>query len=196
MTPAAAATMCATRKENLLAGLVAARADLTELARASEVEVQAVLHAFKGLASQTDMILKQAAAIVGCVQEKSMGSVLSSVQALSLTIRDFLGQRLQAVSTIVETLQDEENLLLRLIVLTQSQEAISRHLRALSVLTNVEVAHLGSAGGNFQLLAQELSTFSKALAPANSGTRAGHGKSQADYRGYPQRAGRQPSPIA
>jgi uncharacterized protein YukE len=164
MTVAAAATMSATRKEYLLAGLAVARADLTELARSSEVEVQAVLHAFKGLASQTDMILKQAAAIVGCVQEKSMGSVLSSVQALSLTIRDFLGQRLQAVSTIVETLQDEENLLLRLIVLTQSQEAISRHLRALSVLTNVEVAHLGSAGGNFQLLAQELSTFSKALA--------------------------------
>lgn len=164
MTAAAAATMSATRKQNLLAGLAVAHADLTELARSSEVEVQAVSHAFKGLASQTDMILKQAAAIVDCVEEKSMASVFSSVQSLSLTVRDFLGHRLEAVSTIVETLRDEERLLLRLITLTQSQEAISRHLRALSVLTNVEVAHLGSTGGNFQLLAQELSTFSKALA--------------------------------
>jgi hypothetical protein len=164
MTAAAAATMSANRKEILLAGLSVARADLVKLSRASEVVVQEASHAFKGLATQTDMILKQAAAIVGCIQEKSMASVLSGVQALSLTVRDFLGKRLEAVNTIVATLQDEENLLLRLMVLTQSQEAVSRHLRALSVLTNVEVAHLGTAGANFQLLAQELSTFSKALA--------------------------------
>ncbi len=164
MTAAAAATMSANRKEQLLAELAAAHADLAELARSSEVEVQAVAHAFKALASQAETVLRQAAAIVDCVEEKSMASVFSSVQSLSLTVRDFLGHRLQAVSTIVETLQDEESLLLRLITLTQSQEAISRHLRALSVLTNVEVAHLGSTGGNFQLLAQELSTFSKALA--------------------------------
>jgi len=151
-------------KQNLLAGLAAAHADLTELALSSEDEVQRVLQAFKGLASQTDTILKQAAAIVGCVEEKSMASVFSSVQSLSLTVRDFLGRRLDAVSTIIETLQHQENLLLRLMILTQGQEAISQHLRTLSVLTNVEVAHVGGSVGTFQLLAQELSSFSKALA--------------------------------
>jgi hypothetical protein len=150
-------------RQSLREGLAAAQADLTDVARSIEKEVQRVSHTFKGLASETDTILKQAAAIVGCVEEKSIASVLSSVESLVLTVRDFLGRRLEAVSTIIETLKDEETLLLRLIILTQSQEAISRHLRTLSVLTNVEVAHVGGTIGNFQLLAQELSTFSRSL---------------------------------
>jgi hypothetical protein len=92
-----------------------------------------------------------------------MGSVLASVQSLCLTVKDFLGQRLEAATTILGTLQEEEKSLLQLIRVTQGQEAIARHLRALSVLTNVEVARLGSSGGNFQLLAEELSSFSKSL---------------------------------
>ena len=120
--------------------------------------------AFKGLATQAEILLKQAATIVSCVEKESMSSVLSSVQSLCLTLREFLGRRLKAATAILETLQQQEQLLLQLILITQNQEGIASHLRALSVLTNVEVARLGSTGGNFQLLAQELSKFSKSLA--------------------------------
>jgi hypothetical protein len=153
----------ADRKAEFLALLAGAGAELERLARSSESEIESVSHAFKGLAAQADTILQQAAAIVGCIEKESMGSVLASVQSLCLTVKDFLGQRLEAATTILGTLQEEEKSLLQLIRVTQGQEAIARHLRALSVLTNVEVARLGSSGGNFQLLAEELSSFSKSL---------------------------------
>ena len=155
--------LSADRKTQFLAVLAGAGADLERLARSSEVEIEAISRAFKSLAGQADTILQQAAAIVGCIEKESMGRVLASVQSLCLTVKDFLGRRLEAATTILGTLQEEEKSLLQLIRVTQSQEAIARHLRALSVLTNVEVAHLGSSGGNFQLLAQELCSFSKSL---------------------------------
>ena len=151
------------RKAEFLAILAGAGADLERMACSSESEIESVAHAFKSLASQADTILKQAASIVGCIEKESMGSVLARVQSLCVTVKDFLGRRLEAATTILGTLREEEKSLLQLIRVSQSQEAIAGHLRALSVLTNVEVAHLGSTGGNFQLLAQELSSFSKSL---------------------------------
>ncbi len=153
----------ADRKAEFLALLAGAGADLERLARSSEAEIESVSQAFKSLASQADAILQPAAAIVGSIEKESMASVLASVQSLCLTVKDFLGRRLEAATAILGTLREEEESLLHLISVTQSQEAIARHLRALSLLTNVEVAHLGSAGDNFQLLAQELSSFSKSL---------------------------------
>jgi hypothetical protein len=155
--------MTADPKAGSLAILDRALAGLERLERSSGQEVEAVSHAFKNLASQADTILQKAAAIVGCVEKESMGTVFSSVQSLCFTVKDFLGRRLEAATTILDALGEEEKFLRQLIRVTQKQEAIARHLRALSVLTNVEVPHLGRTGSNFQLLAQELSTFSKSL---------------------------------
>lgn len=164
MTAAVALTTNADCKQEFLSVLACAEADLNRLTRSSAADVESVARAFKSLASQAEILLKQAAAIVGCIQQESMTTALSSVQALCQSVRQSLERRLEAATAILRTLQDEENLLRQLMVVTQSQEAIARHLRALSVLTNVEVARLGGTGGNFQLLAQELSTFSKSLA--------------------------------
>ncbi len=155
--------MRAENEAQWVAVLACAQAELERLARSSETEIESVSIAFKSLASQADTILQQAAGIVGCIEKEGMGSVFASVQSLCLTVKDFLGRRLEAATTIFGTLQKEEKPLLRLIRVTESQETVARHLRALSVLTNVEVAHLGSTGGNLQLLAQELSSFSKSL---------------------------------
>lgn len=160
---AATATLGAHRHAEFLAVVDGARSDLDGLARASEAEVDAVSHVFKVLAGQADTVLQQAAAIVSFIEKDSMGAVLSGVQSLCLTVKDLLGRRLEAAANILDTLQEQEELLTHLTRSAQSQEAIARHLRALSVLTNVEVAHLGNSGGNFQLLAHELSTFSKSL---------------------------------
>ncbi len=163
MGAASPVALMADRKAKYLAVLAAAGDSLDRLARSSETEIEAVAHAFKSLAGQADTILKQAGAIVGCIENEGMGSVLGSVQSLCVTVKDFLGRRLEAATTILGTLREEEKLVRQLIPVTRSQEAIARHLSALSVLTNVEVAHLGGSGGNFQRLAQELASFSRLL---------------------------------
>ncbi len=150
-------------KADSLAILEGAHSDLERLARSSETEVKSVSLAFKSLAQQADAILGQAAAMISGVDKQSMGTVFSNVQSLCGSARDFLERRLEAATGILATLHEEEKLLRQLTIVTQSQEEIARHLRVLSVLTNVEMAHLGGIGGNFQLLAQELSTFSKSL---------------------------------
>ena len=91
--------------------LTEVRADLDELARQSEKEIESVTHTFKGLAGQANTILKQAAGIVGCVEKEGVGTVLSKVQSLCMTVSDFLEKRLMAATTIIETLKSEEKLL-------------------------------------------------------------------------------------
>ena len=151
------------QKIQVSATLANAGADLERLGRSSEVEIESAMQAFKKLATQADVVLRQAAAIVGRIEEESMTTVLASVQALCLTVRTFLQRRLEAATTILGTLSDEQKLLEQLTLVSHRQKTIARHLRGLSVLTNVEVAHLGTAGGNFQVLAAELSQFSNTI---------------------------------
>ena len=147
----------------LTAGLAAAQAELTRLASSSEVEVSKVTHAFRSLAGEAGQILRQSAGIVASVGNENMNTALSTVQALSETVQKLLGQRVDAATSILETLQTEEVLLSRLAWTTQCQEAIAGHLKALSVLTNVEVAQMGEAGSGFQFLARELYSFAKSV---------------------------------
>jgi hypothetical protein len=151
------------RKGKCLALLARAQADLDLVSTVGESAIQAVSRAFEKLAHEVRTILQLAAGIVGSVEKEKMSAVLGQVRTQCLTAKEFIGRRLDAAATIHGTLQTEEGLLWQLTLVTHRQEAIVRYLRALRVLTNIEVAHLGSAGANFQLLAQELSTFSKSL---------------------------------
>ncbi len=137
--------------------------DLGELNACSEAEMESLGGAFEILAAEAKTVLQHANEIVACVQNERVDSVLSDVKVTCEGSRSFLEERLEAATTILATLEQLEQMLRQLTLATHSQEAIARHLRALSVLTNIEVAHLGAAGHNFQLLAQELSTFSKDL---------------------------------
>ncbi len=151
------------RKAELLAVLAQVQADLSLLSSTSETEIQAVAGTFKSLAGEAAAILQQATTIVGCVEKEAISTVLPQVQTLCLAAKSSIEQRLDAASAIQGSLAKEQVMLQQLKVVGERQEAIARHLRALRVLTNIEVTHLGDAGGNFQLLAQELSTFSKSL---------------------------------
>jgi hypothetical protein len=143
--------------------LTNANADLASLAQSSEREIATVMQAFNNLAGQTEKILKQAAAIVNSVSDESVTSVSVHVRSLSVTVQQFLKERLEAATTILQTLQQEERLLRQLTWVTHCQEAVAGHLRALSVLTNVEVAQLGCVGSGFQFLARELYAFAKSV---------------------------------
>jgi hypothetical protein len=141
-----------------------AKDELQALSRASESEIESVARAFEGLAGHADTILNLAAAIFRCVENENVSSVLPKVQALGATARGFLADRLQATTGILESVTAEVKLLRQLSLSTRDQAAIAFEIKALSVLTNIEVARLGAVGEGFQYLAHELADFSKSVA--------------------------------
>ncbi len=140
-----------------------ATGELQALAITTETEIGAVARTFEGLAGYADTIMLLAAAIVECVENESVRSVLPKVQALGAAARQFMEERLQATAGILETVTKEVNVLGELSRVTQGQAAIAIETKALSVLTNIEVAHLGDVGAGFQYLARELAGFSKSV---------------------------------
>jgi len=141
--------------------LAQAEGELCAMARLVDSEIGAVARAFEVLAGHADTILQLAAAIVGCVENESISSVLPKVQTLGAAARRFIEDRLQATTGILETVTREVKLLHQLSLVTSGQEAIAFKIKTLSVLTNIEVAHLGTVGAGFHYLANELADFSK-----------------------------------
>ncbi len=154
--------MSADRQAGLLALLADADGRLHRVAQQSETEVAAVARVFKNLARQAETVLQTVGAIVDCA-EKGTGTGLAQVRSLCVAVRVFLEQRLEAATTILRALESEEKLLRKLTQVMQRQEAVASQLKALSVLTNVEVSQLGSVGGDFHLLARELAAFSNSV---------------------------------
>ncbi len=136
---------------------------LQALACTTETQVRSVAKVFEDMAGHTSTILKTAAALVGCVEKENIAAVMPKVQILGAAARRFIGDRLQASAGILKTVDTEVNLLQQLSVVSRSQEAIAVQIKALSVLTNIEVAHLGAVGAGFQYLANELADFSRAV---------------------------------
>lgn len=155
--------MTSQERAEFLAVFASVRTALEHLAAQSESEIGEVAYLFKSLATRAETVLRQAAAIAGLVDSESAAAVRDQVKSLCAAVGRVLQQRLEAATTVLEALEEEEKLLHQLIDVTERQEAVAVHLQALSVLTNVEVAQLGAAGGDFQLLAQELSAFSKSV---------------------------------
>jgi hypothetical protein len=150
-------------RSDLLTSLAETQAVLARLGSEGEVAMEVAARTFKGLAGQADAILKGAGAIAACVDPQNLGDVLDAIQSLCLTVSVLLERRLAAAASILNSLKEEDRLLKQLTQITHRQEAIASHLGTLSVLTDVEVARLGSAGGDFVVLARELSSFSKAI---------------------------------
>lgn len=147
----------------IIAALEKAQADLRDMSVIVEREIAKVATAFESLAGDADSILNLAAAIVACVEDENISSVLPKVQSLGNAARKFIRERLQATTGILETVATEMNLLRELAVFTRGQRTIALETQALSVLTNIEAARLGAVGDEFQFLARELADFSKTL---------------------------------
>jgi hypothetical protein len=154
--------MSVDRQAGFLALLADADGRLHRVAQQSETEIVAVARVFKNLAGQAETVLQTVGAIVDCA-EKGTGTGLAQVRSLCVAVRVFLEQRLEAATTILRALESEEKLLRKLTQVMQRQEAVASQLKALSVLTNVEVSQLGSMGGDFHLLASELAAFSNSV---------------------------------
>jgi methyl-accepting chemotaxis protein len=140
-----------------------AGSDLQWLLSNTESAINGLVDAFQDLAEHTETTLKLAAAIVDCVQDESVTSVLPSVRAMGIAARHFLSERLQSTSGILETVTAEMELLHQLSKVTEGQTEIALRINMLTVHTKIEVAHLGSMGKGFEYLAQELAEFSRSL---------------------------------
>jgi methyl-accepting chemotaxis protein len=138
--------------------------DLLWLLRTTEDAINKLVTAFQDLTGHTDSTLTLAASIVDRVEDESVASVLPSVRALGSEARQFLGERVQATSGILETVTKEMELLHQLATVTGGQAEIALKINMLTVHTKIEVAHLGSVGAGFEYLARELADFSQALA--------------------------------
>jgi hypothetical protein len=140
-----------------------AGSELRALAHASESEVERVVQAFEGLTSRTDSIMNLAAAMVGCVANDSVRSVLPNVETLGAATRRFIIDRMEATSGILGILTREVQFLRDLSAVTRGQSAIALETKALSLLTNIEVDRLGPEGASFRYLAGELAEFSRSM---------------------------------
>ena len=129
-------------KTEAVRAIAGAQGELTALSRITEREIQSVAKRFESLAGQIDTILNLAAQIIACIENDSVGAVLSRVQTLGEVAKRFIGERLQATHGILETVTKEVKLLRQLSRVTRDQAAIALDTKALSVLTNIEVARL------------------------------------------------------
>jgi archaellum component FlaC len=149
--------------ETAARNLEKAGGDLQWLLRTTEDAINRLVHAFQSLTGHTETTLELASAIVDCVQDQSVVSVLPSVRALGIAAKQFLRERSQATSGILETVTAEMKLLHRLSEVTEGQAQIALDMNMLTVHTKIEVAHLGSVGTGFEYLAHELADFSQSL---------------------------------
>jgi hypothetical protein len=150
-------------KSEPVAALEKARGALRGIAGNTEKQIRSVALAFCELAGQADAILNLAAAIVGCVENESVSSILPRVQTLGAAAKQSIGDRLQATAGILGMVGTEVKVLEQLTQVSAQQSDIALKTKALSVLTNVEVAHLGDLGKGFEYLAHELAEFSRSL---------------------------------
>ena len=137
--------------------------ELRAIGHSSLGEIESVAESFESLGGDTDTLLRLAATIVACVEDENVTSVLPKVQTLGAAAITFIEDRLHATSGILQTVTAEVGLLHRLSAVTRVQSAIAQKIRALSVLTKIEAARLGTMGVGFQYLACELAEFSNSL---------------------------------
>jgi len=151
------------RRTEVMEVLRSAQDELAALGRTTATEIDSMVKAFESIAGHAEKILSLAGAIVGCVEGESVSSVLPKVETLGATAKRCIGDRLQATARILETVSTEVRVLRQLSEVTRGQEGIALETRALSILTNIEVARLGEGGEGFEYLARELAGFAKSV---------------------------------
>ena len=140
-----------------------AATDLQTLSRGTQKEIGSLASGFERLADQAGKALALTEKIVGCVESTNVTSTVGAAQLLRTATAEFISSRLDATLRLLKRLAAAINLLRLVSSISVNQEEIALQTKALSVLTNVEVAHLGGVAGSFQYLAEELSSFSRSL---------------------------------
>jgi len=112
--------MSAGNKAETVFTLEHAIGELQSLALATETQIRAVAQVFESLTGHTSAILALAGAIIQCVDNESIRSVLPKVQTLGAATKRFIEDRLQATTGIFETVATEVRLLHQLSLVAHS----------------------------------------------------------------------------
>ena len=155
--------MIATASPEAVQILTKAEKEILALLRNVEDEVGRVTDGFQGLTHHSSEVLTLAADVVSCIEDKSVISILPMVQCLCAATKTFLHDRLEATEGVMNTVAAEAQSLEELSQLTRGQRSVARETQSLSVLTNIEIAHLGDIGSGFQYLARQLGEFSRSV---------------------------------
>src|ERR1035438_464622 len=113
------AAMSVIAKSEAICILEKAGQELQAMVRDPESAISAVAAGFEELAGHTDGMVGIAAAVVGCVENENVLTVLPKVQALGAASRQFIQERLEATARILETVTAEAQLLGRISELTR-----------------------------------------------------------------------------
>jgi hypothetical protein len=141
----------------------AAHDELAAVTDASDSEIELLARSFQKLAAQSTALLDLASGIVGCVESEAVKSVLPRVQTLGSAAISLVEASVMATRGILEMAGAEMKVLKQLSKVTGRQSGIALRTRVLTMMTNVEVGHLGGLGTGFEYLAGELSNFSRML---------------------------------
>lgn len=137
-----------------------ARALLESSLTASGADIRAVATQFEKLATEVEGVLDLTSAIVACVREDWVRSIVPMARTLDAAARRFSAERVQSIAAIGTVFTGEAGMIENLLTLTAGQRSIAREGRTLGVLASIEVARLGADGRRFGYMARELDEFS------------------------------------
>jgi hypothetical protein len=123
-------------------------------------DIRAVATQFEKLSAEVDGVLDLTSAIVDCVQEDWMQTIVPMARALDEAARRFIAERVKSIAAIGTVFTSEAEMIENLLTLTAEQRSIAREGRTLGVLASIEVARLGADGHRFEYMARELDSFS------------------------------------
>ncbi len=123
-------------------------------------DTHAVATQFERLARKVQTVLDFTFEIVDCIQQDWVASIVPTAQALALSARNFIEDRIRSLAAISGGFTNEAQLLEKVLALTKEQRSIAREGWALRVLASIEVARLGGTGCRLEYMARELDEFS------------------------------------
>lgn len=130
----------------------------------SDSDLGAIGKQFECVTVHVGNVFQFVSAIVDCVDDERVQSILPQVQAMGNAAQHFIHERLKSTSEIADVVAAEAKLLEKLCQVTSAQLSVARQTTVLSVVTNIEVANLGKLGQGFGYLAHELHGFSEGVA--------------------------------
>jgi hypothetical protein len=124
-------------------------------------DIRTVATQFEELAAEVESILNLTSAVVDCVQEDWVQSIVPMARMLDAAARRFIARRVESIAAIGTVFTGEAGMIENLLRLTAEQRSIAREGKALGVLASIEVGRLGMDGRCFGYMARELDEFSE-----------------------------------
>lgn len=123
-------------------------------------DIRTVVTRFEKLAAEVESVLNLTSAVVDCVREDWVQSIVPTARMLDAAAGRFIAKRVESIAAIGTVFTGEAGMIENLLTLTAEQRSIAREGKTLGVLASIEVGRLGTDGRCFGYMARELDEFS------------------------------------